>query len=83
MPKATPMFSWSGNSIPPSAILSDVTGSRKFKMAVVKPEVLLSQPLDKIATSGLTAAILHFRLPVTSGSIRNSAVDFLDPENGC
>ena len=58
-----------------------VTGSRTYKMAAVKPEVLISQPLNKIATSGLTAAILYIRLPVTSGSIRSSAIDFLDPEN--
>ena len=30
----------------------------------------------------ITAAILDFRLPVTSDDIRNSAVEFLDPENG-
>ena len=29
----------------------------------------------------LTAAILHFRLPVTSGSILDSAIELLDPEN--
>ena len=63
-------------------ILPDVTGSRKYKMAVVKPEVRIYQPLDKIATSGLTADILHIRLPVTSGSIRNNAIDFLEPQMG-
>ena len=60
----------------------DVTGSRKYKMAVVKQEVLISQPLDKIATSGLTAAFFKNRLPVASGSIRNSAAELVDPENG-
>ena len=28
------------------------------------------------------AAIFKIRLPVTSGSIRNSAAELLDPENG-
>ena len=28
------------------------------------------------------AAIFKMRLPVTSGSIRNSAFELLDPENG-
>ena len=32
--------------------------------------------------SGLAAAILKNRLPVTSGSIRNRAIELLDPENG-
>jgi len=31
-------------------ILSDVTGSRFLKMSAAKPEVLISQLLDKIAT---------------------------------
>ena len=31
-------------------VLPDVTGSKKFKMAAAKPEVLISQLLDKIAT---------------------------------
>ena len=44
------MFSGSGNSMSPSAIPSDLTGSWKFKMAAVKPEVLISQLLDKITT---------------------------------
>ena len=36
-----------------------------------------------IITSGLTAAILDIRLLLTSGGIRNSPVEFLDPEKGC
>ena len=44
------MFSGSGNSLPPSAILSDVIASRKFKMAAVKPEICISQLIDNIAT---------------------------------
>src|SRR5208282_5890424 len=75
-------FSRSTNSAALLRILPDATGSRILKMAATKPEVLISQPLDKIATSGLTAAILYIRLPVTSISIRSSAIDFLDPENG-
>ena len=35
-----------------------------------------------MSTSGLAAAILKNRLPVTSGSIRSSAIVLLDPENG-
>ena len=35
-----------------------------------------------IITSGITASILDIRLPLTSGGIRNSPVEFLDPENG-
>ena len=33
-----------------------------------------------IITSGLTAAIFDIRLPLTSGGICNSPVEFLDPE---
>ena len=42
--------------------------------------VLMSRSWD-ISTSCLTAAILDFRLPVTSGSIRNSAIEVADYEN--
>ena len=35
-----------------------------------------------ISTSGLAAAIFKNRLPVTSDSIRNGAIELLDPENG-
>ena len=45
-----PPFSGSRNSAELLGILPDVTGSRKLKMATVKPELLISQPLDKIAT---------------------------------
>jgi hypothetical protein len=34
-----------------------------------------------ISTSGASVAILKYRLPFTSGCIRNSATDFLDLEN--
>src|SRR5664279_1694337 len=34
-----------------------------------------------MSTSGLTSAILDFRLPLTSVGIRNSTIVFLDPEN--
>ena len=34
-----------------------------------------------IITSGITAAILDIRLPLTSGGIRNSHIEFLYPEN--
>ena len=35
-----------------------------------------------ISTSGLVVAIFEFRLPLTSGGIRNSPIEFMDPENG-
>ena len=35
-----------------------------------------------ISTSGLAAAIFKNRLPVTSDSIRNGAIELLEPENG-
>ena len=41
---------------------------------------ILSRSGD-ISTSGLAAAILNYRHPLTSGSIRNSTIDVLDPEN--
>src|SRR5208282_5041588 len=50
VPTANPPFSGSRNSAELLGILPDVTGSRKLKMAAVKPEVLISQPLEKIAT---------------------------------
>ena len=64
-------------------------------MSSYKPEVLISQLLDKISTvdvdilsrscdmsaSGLAAAILDFRLLVTFDRISYSAFEFLDPKN--
>ena len=35
-----------------------------------------------INTSGLAVAIFEFRLPLTSGGIRDSPIEFLDPEMG-
>ena len=55
-----------------------VTRSRYFKIAGSKPEVLTYQLLDKMAT----AAIMDFQLPVTTDGIRNSVVEYQDPENG-
>ncbi len=43
---ATPIFSESINPNELLGILSDVTGSRKSKMAVAKREVLISQLID-------------------------------------
>jgi len=48
---ATATFSGSSNSMALLTILTDVTGSRKSKMAASKPEVLIAQLLDKIANS--------------------------------
>ena len=58
-------------------ILPDVTESRIFKMAAI-----LSGSGD-ISISGLVAAIFKIQLPVASGSVRKSAAELLDPENGC
>src|SRR5271157_5565562 len=66
------MFSGSGNSMSPSAILSDLTGSWKFKMVAVKPEVLISQPLDKIATPFQRLTPI-FGVHQLSGTIANTA----------
>jgi hypothetical protein len=41
---------------------------------------IVSRPRD-ICTSGLTAAYMDFRLPVTSDSNRNSAFEFMNPKN--
>src|SRR5664279_5226089 len=44
------MFSGSGNPYALFRIMPGVTGSRKFKMAAAKPEILISPLQDKIAT---------------------------------
>jgi len=60
-------------------ILPHVTGSRLFKMAAAKPEVLIYQLLDNIAKP-LQRLTSIFRVQkVTTGSVCNSAMDFLDP----
>src|SRR5208282_1609463 len=64
VPKANPPFSGSSNSMAPLRILSDVTGSLLLKMAAAKPEVLISQLLDKIATP-FQRQTPHFRDPAT------------------
>ena len=73
VPTANPPFSGSSNSAAILRILPDVTGSRNSKMTAAKSEVLISQLL--------VAAIFKIRLPVTSGRIRNSNTELLDPEN--
>src|SRR5664279_3866482 len=60
---ATPTFSGSSNSMALWPILSDITGNRKSKMAAYKPEVLITQPLDYIATR-FQRLSSHFRGPV-------------------
>ena len=42
---------------------------------------LSSLEVDIYVLAVLMAAILDFRLPVTSGSILDSAIELLDPEN--
>ena len=46
IPKATPIFSGTGNPMASIGILYDVTRSLKSKMAAVKPGVFISQLLD-------------------------------------
>jgi hypothetical protein len=57
--RLTQPFYGSSNSMAILRILSDVTGSRLLKTAAVKPEVLISQLRDKIATP-FQRRILHF-----------------------
>jgi len=45
---ATPTFWRSSNSVELVSILHDVNGSRKSKLTAVKPEVHVSQLVDKI-----------------------------------
>src|SRR5664279_2646159 len=47
---ATCMFSESGNPYALYRLIPGVTGSRKFKIAATKPEILISPLQDKIAT---------------------------------
>ena len=42
---------------------------------------MLSSLEAEISTSGVSAAIFDFRLPVTSGGIQNIVIEFMDPEN--
>ena len=51
IPTATPMFSGSGNSMALSGSLHLETGSKKFKMAAAKSEVLVSQGVQVLCTS--------------------------------
>ena len=44
-------------------------------------DVAISSRSRDISTSGLPTAILKNRLPVTSGGVRNSAIEMLDHEN--
>ena len=75
--------------MPPSAIPSDVTGSRKFKMAAAKPELLISPLLDKIGTpfqrltphfrgSGIQMALFRIRSDVIGS--RKSKMAAVKPE---
>ena len=50
VPTSNPPFSESGNSTAIMGILPDVTGSRFFKMAATKPEVITYQLPDQILT---------------------------------
>ena len=50
LPTANPTFLGSSNPMELWRIVPDVTGSRFLKMAAAKPEVVISQLLDKIST---------------------------------
>ena len=45
------MFLEMGNLMKVLFSVSDVTGSQKSKMVAVKPEMLISQPVDEIETN--------------------------------
>ena len=53
--------------------------TRNMETSRCNGAAILSKSWDK-STSGLAAAILKNRLPVTSGSIRNRAIELLDPK---
>ena len=62
-------------------IVPDVTGSRFLKMVAAKPEVLIYQLTDHIATPFQRLSILGVQ--EVHGAISNSArCDFLNPEYG-
>src|SRR5208282_1764955 len=65
VPTANPPFSGSTNSAALLTILPDVSGSQNSKMAAAKPEVLISQLLDQLATP-------FQRLPHTFSGSSNS-----------
>src|SRR5271157_251340 len=50
VPTANPPFSGSSNPLALLRIVPDVTGNRFYKIAASKPEVVIAQLLDKIAT---------------------------------
>ena len=58
-----------------------LAGHRKWGVSRWNGVAILSRSWD-ISTSGLAAAIFKNRLPVTSDSIRNGAIELLDPKNG-
>ena len=66
------MFSGSSNPMELLTILSDYDRCRKSNMAAAKPEVLISQFVNKL---------LDFQLPVWYDSIVSSSVGLLDPEH--
>src|SRR5208282_292058 len=72
VPTANPPFSGSSNSAALLRILPDATGSRILKMAATKPEVVISQPLDKIATPFQRLTPI-FWVPEFNGAIANIA----------
>src|SRR5664279_1490005 len=61
---AIPTFSGSSNSMALWPIMPDIPGNRKSKMAAYKPEVLITQPVDYIATR-FQRLSSHFRGPAT------------------
>ena len=67
-----------------AAKMGDYTGSTYISASRPDINAVSTDPHFRgpPSTSGLAAAISEFRLPVTSGSIRNSAAELLDLDNG-
>ena len=72
IPTTTPLFSGSRNSMALFRILSDVTRSRKCKMAAFKLEILISRLLDKIETP-FQRLTPHFGVQQSNGAIEITA----------
>ena len=68
VPTTNPPFPGSSNVMALLRILPDVTGSRLLKMAAAKPEVLISQLPNQIATP-FQRLTHHFRGPTTQWQI--------------
>ena len=77
---AKPTFSGSGNPTGLRRILCNQTGSGNYKMAASKPEVLISQLVDKIQTKSQRLN-LHFRGPTVQWDWRQYCTTKPEVEN--